>query len=83
MSEWEIAAATLIAALLPCGWVCWRRSFAEGVVALQLAGTLTALALLALAEAEGRQPFADLALVLAPLSFAGSLIFLRFLERQR
>jgi multicomponent Na+:H+ antiporter subunit F len=83
MNEWQIAATALIAALVPCGWICMRRSFAEGVVALQLAGTIASLALLVLAVGEGRQPFADLALVLAALSFAGTLVFLRFLERQR
>jgi multicomponent Na+:H+ antiporter subunit F len=83
MNEWQIAAAVLIAALVPCGWVCSRASFAEGVVGVQLAGTLAALALLVLAEGEARQPFADLAIVLAVLSFAGTLVFLRFLERMR
>jgi len=83
MNEWEIATVVLIAALIPCGWVCLRRSFAEGVVAVQLAGTIGALALLVLAEGEGREPFGDLAVVAAPLSFAGVLMFLRFLERMR
>jgi multicomponent Na+:H+ antiporter subunit F len=83
MNEWEIATAFLIAALVPCGWVCMRRSFAEGVVAVQLAGTIGALALLALSEGQGREPFGDLAVVAAPLSFAGVLVFLRFLERMR
>jgi multicomponent Na+:H+ antiporter subunit F len=83
MNEWQIVAAMLIAGLVPCGWVCFRRSFAEGVVGIQLGGVLAALALLVLAEGEKRQPFADLALVLATLSFAGTLVFVRFLERQR
>jgi multicomponent Na+:H+ antiporter subunit F len=83
MNEWEIATVVLVAALIPCGWVCLRRSFAEGVVAVQLAGTIGALALLVLAEGEGREPFGDLAVVAAPLSFAGVLVFLRFLERMR
>jgi multicomponent Na+:H+ antiporter subunit F len=83
MNEWEIAAAVLTAALVPCGAVCLRRSFAEGVVGVQLAATVAALALLVLAEGEGRQPFASLALVLVVLSFAGTLVFLRFLERMR
>ena len=83
MNEWQIAAAVLIAALVPCGWVCLRRSFAEGLVALQLAGILASLTVLLLAEAEGREPFADLALVLAVLSFAGTLLFARFLEEDR
>jgi multicomponent Na+:H+ antiporter subunit F len=83
MREWHIAAAVLVAALIPCGWVCLRRSFAEGVVAVQLGGTIASLALLVLAEAERREPFGSLAIVLAALSFAGTLIFLRFLERMR
>ena len=83
MNEWEIAAAVLIAGLVPCGAVCVRASFEEGVVAVQLAATVAAMALLVLAEAEGRQPFATLALVLVVLSLAGTLVFVRYLERQR
>jgi multicomponent Na+:H+ antiporter subunit F len=83
MNEWQIAAAVLIAALVPCGWLCLRRSYAEGLVSLQLAGTLASLTVLLLAEAEGREPFADLALILAVLSFAGTLLFARFLEEDR
>jgi multicomponent Na+:H+ antiporter subunit F len=83
MNEWQIAAGALSAALLPCGWVCIRRAFAEGLVAVQLAATIAALAVLVLAEGEGRQPFAILALVLAVLSFAGTLVYLRFLEQLR
>jgi multicomponent Na+:H+ antiporter subunit F len=83
MNEWEIAAAVLTAALIPCGWVCLRASFAEGVVSVQLAGTIAALTLLVLSQGEHRQPFASLAVVLIVLSFAGTLVFIRFLERQR
>jgi multicomponent Na+:H+ antiporter subunit F len=83
MTEWEIAAAVLVVALVPCGAVCLRASFAEGLAATQLAGTVTALALLVIAEAQQRQPFASLALALVILTFAGNLVFARFLERQR
>jgi len=83
MTGWFVAAAVLVAALIPCGWVCLRREFAAGVVAVQLAGTIAGLALLVLAEAERREPFGVLAVVLVALSFAGTLIFLRFLERMR
>jgi multicomponent Na+:H+ antiporter subunit F len=83
MNGWQLAAAVLSAGLLPCGWVCLRHTFAEGVVAVQLAGTIGALAILVLAVGEGRQPFAVLALALAVLSFAGTLVYLRFLERLR
>ncbi len=83
MTGWFVAAAVLVAALVPCGWVCLRRTFAEGIVAVQLAGTIGGLALLALSEAERREPFGVLAVVLVALSFVGSLIFVRFLERMR
>ena len=83
MSGWFVAAAVLTAALIPCGWVCLRRGFAEGVVAVQLAGTIAGLSLLVFAEAERREPFGVLAVVLVVLSFPGTLIFLRFLERMR
>jgi multicomponent Na+:H+ antiporter subunit F len=83
MNEWQIAAAVLLAGLVPCGWVCARRSFAEGVVALQLAGTLASLAALLIAVGEERQPFGDLALVLAAVSFAGTLLLARYLGESR
>jgi len=83
MTGWFVAAAVLVAALIPCGWVCLRRTFEEGVVAVQLAGTIAELALLVLAEAERREPFGVLAVVLVALSLAGTLIFMRFLERMR
>jgi multicomponent Na+:H+ antiporter subunit F len=83
MTGWYVATAVLVAALIPCGWVSLRCGFAEGVVAVQLGGTIAGLALLVLARAEGREPFGVLAIVLVALSFAGTLIFLRFLERMR
>jgi multicomponent Na+:H+ antiporter subunit F len=53
----------------------------DGLVALNLAGTIVTLVLLLLAEGTHRQPFFDLAVVSAVLSFAGGLAFARFLER--
>lgn len=83
MNGWIIAAIVLlICGVLPCLWVCARASAMEGVVALELAGVISTLALLLLAEGFHRQPFADLSLVLAVLSFVGSLIYVRFMERE-
>ena len=79
MNEWQIAAAVLLVGLVPCGWVCARRTFAEGLVALQLAGTLASLAALLVAVGEARQPFGDLALVLAAVTFVGTLLLTRYL----
>jgi multisubunit Na+/H+ antiporter MnhF subunit len=81
MNVWLAAALTLVAAMLPLGAVCFVVGRAvDGIVALDLAGTNAALALLLLAEGLKRQPFADLALVLVLLSFVGTLAFSYFLE---
>jgi multicomponent Na+:H+ antiporter subunit F len=46
-----------------------------------MAGTLDALVLMLLAVAYHRSIYLDLALALALLTFAGGLVFARFLER--
>jgi multisubunit Na+/H+ antiporter MnhF subunit len=81
VNAWLIAATALMLTLLPCLWVCARRGPLDAVVALELASTVTTLALLAIAQGYRRDPFMDLALVSAVLSFAGALTFVRFLER--
>jgi multicomponent Na+:H+ antiporter subunit F len=78
---WLIAGAVLLAAAAPLLWICLKRSIFEALVALELAGTITTLVLLVIAEGTHRQPFFDLALVSALLSFGGGLAFARFLER--
>jgi multicomponent Na+:H+ antiporter subunit F len=81
MNEWLAVALVLLVAMLPLGLVSVLSSALDGLVALQLAGTNAAFVLLLVAEGLKRQPFADLALVLALLSFVGSLAFAHFLER--
>ena len=81
MNAWLIAAMVLLFGLGPCIWVVMRGSRVSALVALQLASTLTTLTLLLIAQGLHRDPYADLALVSALLSFAGSLTFVRFLER--
>jgi multisubunit Na+/H+ antiporter MnhF subunit len=83
MNEWLVAALVLLVAMVPLGVVCVYSPAVEGLVALQVAGTNTALILLLLAEGIHRQPFADLALILAATSFIGPLAFAYFLERAR
>jgi len=83
MNEWIIVTIVLLlGGIFPCLVVCVVASAMEGLVALQLAGEIAALVLLLLAEGFQRQPFADLALILAVLSFVGSLVFLRFMEER-
>jgi multicomponent Na+:H+ antiporter subunit F len=78
---WLAASLALLVAMLPLGLVCFfSRRAIDGLVALDLAGTNAALILLLLSEGLKRQPLADLALILALLSFVGTIAFSYFLE---
>jgi multicomponent Na+:H+ antiporter subunit F len=81
MTAYFAAAATLLVGIAPLIAFAVRAAPADGLVALNLGGTIATLVLLLLAEATERQPFFDLALVSAVLSFAGGLAYARFLER--
>jgi len=81
LNEWEIAAAVLGFALIPCGAIALLRDPPHGLAALELAGVLLTTILMLLAEGFHRQPFVDLAVVFAPLSLVGSLLYARLMER--
>ena len=81
MNQWEIAAAILGGAIVPCLGVCVLSGAMRALVALELAGTVTASALVLLAEGFHRQPFIDLALLLALLCLLGAMAFARLMER--
>lgn len=81
MNEWEIAAAVLAAAIVPCLGVALRAGVMSALAAFELAGTLVATALMALCEGFRRQPFIDLALLFALLSMIGAMAFARLMER--
>lgn len=81
MSAWLAAAAVLVALLVPLGLAAALRTPGDGLVALQLAGTITTTALLLMAVGLGREPLGDLALVLAIGSFVGSLAYATILGR--
>jgi len=81
MNVWLIAALVLLVGFVPCLVVLWREPVADALVALNLGGTLATLEIVLLAEGFRRPELFDLALALALLSFAGGLVFARFLER--
>ena len=81
MNAWLLGALVLLIGLVPCGIVCLRMTPMERLVGLEMAATVDTLILLVLAEGYHQAIFFDLALVLALLSFAGGLVFARFLER--
>ena len=82
MSEWEIAAAALVASLPLCLGVCALAGAANALVALELASTLTITVLMVLAEGFHRQPFIDLAVTLAFASLAGTIVLARLLPHR-
>ena len=79
----DAALLVLVAGCLPlCLWRVGRGdplSRLVGLEALAVVGTLVALLL---AQAAGRSSYVDVALVMALLSFAGSLVFARFWGRE-
>lgn len=81
MNEWEIAAAVLGAAVIPCLGVCLLTGAMRALVAFELAGTLVTTVLMLLSEGFHRQPFVDLALLLALLSVVGAMAFARLMEK--
>ena len=82
MSAWLLASIVLTGGLLACGLACVRCGPPAAVAALNVASVVTVMLMMTLTEAFTRQPFMDLAVVLAPLSLAGSLAFVRYLERR-
>lgn len=81
MTSFFVATAVLLACLAPLIVFSVRAAPPDGLVALTLGGTIATLVLMLLAAATRRQPFFDLAVVSAVLSFAGGLAYARFLER--
>lgn len=81
MNIWLIAALALLPGLLACGLACVLFDVLDALAALELMGVLSTVELMLLAEGTHRQPFIDLAVVLAVMSFIGGLAFARLLER--
>ena len=79
MNVWLVAATVLLGAVAPCGWLLMRATVLDGLVALELATTLTTLVLVLLAEGFHRSSYFTVPLVLAAVGFVGTLVFARFL----
>lgn len=80
---WQIGALVLlITGLAPCVIAGAWGSALDRLVALDLAGVVACLEFLLLAQGLNRSSYVDLALVLAPLSLAGCLVFTRLLGRR-
>jgi multicomponent Na+:H+ antiporter subunit F len=75
------AMVLLLGAVGPCLLVTLRGDPADRLTGLILAGPAATLVLLLLSAAYGRPAYLDVAFVLGLLSFAGSLVFARFIGR--
>ena len=81
MNPWLVTAAFLLLCMVAPFILCARGDAVSRLVGLEAGGTMATMILLLLAVGFNRDPFTDLALALALLSFGGGLVFARFLER--
>ncbi len=81
MNVWLWGATALLVGLVPCGWIALRETRVDALVALELAGTVSTLALVLLAQGFDRASYYSVPLALAFLSFVGALVLARFLGR--
>jgi multicomponent Na+:H+ antiporter subunit F len=81
VNAWLLAATVLLIGLVPCVLVAARGRHADGVAALQLAAVVASLAILLLAVGFDRVIYADAAVLIAVLSFAGGMAFVRYIQR--
>jgi multisubunit Na+/H+ antiporter MnhF subunit len=81
VNPWLLATVVLVAALVPCAIACVVVEPLAALAVMEVASTVTAVALMVFSEGVERQPFIDLALVFAVLSIVGAIAFARLLER--
>lgn len=81
MNAFEVAATALLCGYFPLGYVAFTRRAVDGLVALELGGTIAMLSILCFAEGFHRSFEYAVAVVAAVLSWAGGLVFARFLSR--
>lgn len=81
MNLWLIAAAGVAGALVPCAAMTLWGTPGRRLVGLEMTSLVLTITLVLLTIGYGRQPFIDLPLVLAVLSFGSGIVFARFLEK--
>jgi len=82
VNAWLWAAAAVMAfGVAPTLLLASMGTAMSRLVGLEAASSLCVVALLLLAQGYGRTSYVDVAVVLAVLSFTGTLVFVRFLGR--
>lgn len=82
MNQWLWTATALLALEIPLTVYAAFARRLDALVALEAAGSIAALTLIALAEGFHRTSYTILAVVASFLAFAGSMVFVRFFERE-
>jgi len=81
VNVWLWGATALLVGIVPCGWIALRASRVDALVGVEVAGTVTTLALVLMSEGFHRASYMGVPLALAFLSVVGSLVVARFLGR--
>ena len=80
MSAWLLGSIVLLlGGLVPAGWMAARGTAVDRLVGLEMGGTVTALELMLFSQAENEPQYLIVPLVLALLSFAGTMVYVRLL----
>jgi multisubunit Na+/H+ antiporter MnhF subunit len=81
VNAFTVAATALLCGYLPLGYVVARRRPIDGLLALELTGTIGVLVLLCFAEGFHRSFVDTVAIMAALVSWMGGMVFARFLGR--
>lgn len=80
MNPWLLGAVILLAgALAPAGWLAARGRPVERLVGVEIGTVAVALELILYSQAAGQSQYLIVPLVLAVVSFAGTLVYTRLL----
>lgn len=80
MSPWLAGAIVLLAAPLPAaGWIASRGSPADRLVGVEMGNVIVTLELILFSQTVGQSSYLIVPLVLAAVSFAGTLVYARLL----
>lgn len=78
-----LAAVVLVAAMFPLAWVLVRSSLVSAVMALELAGILTTLAIVCYAVGTQSSSATGVAVLTAVMTWVSGLVYVRLMGRQR
>jgi multisubunit Na+/H+ antiporter MnhF subunit len=80
LSLWLVGAVVLlVGALVPAGWLASRGSAVDRLIGVEMGSAIVTLELVLFAQGIGNSSYLIVPLVLAVVSFAGTLVYARLL----